>query len=192
MEYTKEQIEFIQKKKIEFKLKLVPSLNGVIVQFLKKYEVYVQPPKSSTDWGDVTNTLLGGPQIGLESMQVTGQKKQKNTQEWNQWKQWALDHKDFEAFRAEKVDMAKAHNSKILESLKDPKVQQELEPLMKEFIKVQEEEDAVNRENRNAILATFGVLIFLAFLAYGKPIIEDFFEKINLRYSYVPRNLVIK
>ena len=192
MEYTKEQIEFIQKKKIEFKLKLVPSLNGVVVQFLKKYEVYVQPPKSSTDWGDVTNTLLGGPQIGLESMQVTGQKKQTNTQEWNQWKQWALDHKDFEAFRAEKVDMAKAHNSKILESLKDPKVQQELEPLMKEFIEVQEEEDAVNRENRNAILATFGVLIFLAFLAYGKPIIEDYFEKINLRYSYVPRNLVIK
>ena len=54
-------------------------------------------------------------------------------QEWTQWKQWALNHKDFEDFRANRIDEPKAFNMKVLEKLKDPKVQKELEPLMEAF-----------------------------------------------------------
>jgi len=38
---------------------------------------------------------------------IRGQKQQTTIQEWTQWKQWALDHKDFEAFRVEKIDNPK-------------------------------------------------------------------------------------
>ena len=74
-------------------------------------------------------TALKGGIIGMA-------KKKTQVEEWTKWIQWALDHKDFEAFRAEKIDIPKAHNSKILESLKDPKVQKELEPLIQEFRRI--------------------------------------------------------
>ena len=43
--------------------------------------------------------------------------------------------KIFEDFRAKRIDEPKAFNMKVLEKLKDPKVQKELEPLMQEFAK---------------------------------------------------------
>ena len=179
MEYSQDQIKFIQKKKPEFNLKPVLSLDGVVVEFLKKYEVYVEPPKNrNVAEGAITGAVTGlaGADVGGDMAIIQGQNKQTKLQQWTTWKQWALDHKDFEAFRAEKIDMPKAHNSKILESLKDPKVQKELEPLIKEFIEFQKKEDA---ETRKAGFIFFGVLIFLAVLGYGMPVIEDFFEKIN-------------
>ena len=55
-------------------------------------------------------------------------------------KQWALNHKDFENFRIEKIENPKEHNLKILESLKDPKVQKELQPIMEKYKNLQEAE----------------------------------------------------
>ena len=43
MEYSREQIEYIRKNKPEFVFKEVPSLDFVVVEFLKKYEVFVKP-----------------------------------------------------------------------------------------------------------------------------------------------------
>ena len=140
MEYSRDQIEYIQRNKPEYAFKLIPSLDSVIVEFLKKYEVFVQPPKNrNVAEGALTGAITGmaGADVGGDMAMIQGQNKQTKIQEWTSWKQWALDHKDFEAFRAEKIDTAKAHNSKILESLKDPKVQKELEPLIQEFIDFQ-------------------------------------------------------
>jgi len=140
MEYTNEEITFIQSKKPEFRRKPVPSLDGAIVAFLKKYEVFVKPMTSGTrkvgeDIASGVLTGLAGPDVGLDSYGVSGQKKQTEVQEWTQWKQWALDHKDFEAFRVEKIDKAKKHNKEIAKKLKDPAIQKQLEPLMEEFKK---------------------------------------------------------
>ena len=190
MEYTKEQFNFIQKKKPEFKLKPVLSLDGVVVEFLKKYEVYVEPPQNrNAAEGAITGAVTGlaGADVGGDMAIIQGQNKQTKLQQWTTWKQWALDHKDFESFRAEKIDMAKSHNSKILESLKEPKVQKELEPLLKEFIEVEKKDD---QENREAALVIFGAIFVLALLSYGGPIIEKFFD--NNKSSYAPINLVIK
>ena len=118
MEYTKEQINFIQSRKPEFIPKPVPSLDAVIVEFLKRYEVFVQPITSGTrNVGEsaVAGAITGmaGADVGGDAFMISGQNKQTKVQEWTQWKQWALDHKDFEAFRVEKIYKAKQHNESI-------------------------------------------------------------------------------
>ena len=176
MEYTKDQIKFIQKNKPEFILKAVPSLDGVVVEFLKKFEVYVQPPQNrNVAEGALTGAITGmaGADVGGDMAIIQGQNKQTKLQEWTTWKQWALDHKDFEAYRTEKIDMPKAHNSKILESLKDPKVQKELKPLMKEFSEAQKKEE---KETLNAIFLFFGVLLLVTGVAVLAPIFEDYLD----------------
>ena len=45
MEYTKEQLQLILIEFPELIKKPEPSLNDAIVEFLKKYEVFVKPPK---------------------------------------------------------------------------------------------------------------------------------------------------
>ena len=112
MEYTKEETLFIQVKKPEFRVKPVPSLDAVIVEFLKKYEVFVQPISSGTrNVGEsaVAGAITGmaGADVGGDAFMISGQNKQTKVQEWTQWKQWALDHKDFEAFKTERIDKAK-------------------------------------------------------------------------------------
>ena len=177
MEYTQDQIKFIQKKKPEFILKPVPTLDSVVVvEFLKKYEVYVQPPKNrNVAQGAITGAVTGlaGADVGGDMAIIQGQNKQTKLQEWTTWKQWALDHKDFEAFKGDKIDMPKAHNSKILESLKDPKVQKELKPLMKEFSEAQKKEE---KETLNAIFLFFGVLLLVTGVAVLAPIFEDYLD----------------
>ena len=176
MEYTQDQIKFIQKNKPEFILKAVPILDSVIVEFLKKYEVYVQPPQNrNVAEGALTGAITGmaGADVGGDMAIIQGQNKQTKLQEWTTWKQWALDHKDFEAYRTEKIDMPKAHNSKILESLKDPKVQKELEPLMKEFSEAQKKEE---EQTFNTISLFFGVLLIIGVVAVVAPIFEDYLD----------------
>ena len=127
MEFTEQQINYIAQKKPEYKLKPVPSLDLVIVKFLEKYEVYVKPASSSKRTaGDVGSGALAGAIGGFAGADVAGdafiikgQQKQTAIQEWTQWKQWALDHKDFEAFRAENIDKVKKDNEIVLNKLKD-------------------------------------------------------------------------
>ena len=89
--------------------------------------------------------------------------KQTKIQEWTSWKQWALDHKDFEAFKAERIDEPKAHNLKVLEKLKDPKVQKELEPLMEEFTR---KDKAANKVLLIGLSIFFGIFFGLTIWAY--------------------------
>ena len=176
MEYSRDQIEYIQRNKPEYAFKLIPSLDSVIVEFLKKYEVYVQPPKNrNVAEGALTGAITGmaGADVGGDMAMIQGQNKQTKIQEWTSWKQWALDHKDFEAYRTEKIDMPNAHNSKILESLKDPKVQKELEPLMKEFSEAQKKEE---EQTFNTISLFFGVLLIIGVVAVVAPIFEDYLD----------------
>ena len=145
MDYTKEQIEFIEKKKPEFCPKEVPSLDAVIVEFLKRYEVDID--SASLNEINVGTALKGG-MIGMA-------KKKTQVEEWTKWKQWALDHKDFEDFRAIRIDEPKAFNLRVMEKLKDPEVQKELEPLMEQFAK---KNKAANRKSLVFIALVVAVL----------------------------------
>ena len=163
MEYTEEQIKFIQENYLDFGFKIVPSLDSVVVEFLKKYEVFVKPMTSGTRdvKGDIASGVITGvlgADVGMDAYGVTGQKKQTEVQEWTQWKQWALNHKDFEDFRVEKIELPKAHNLQVLEKLKNPQIQKELEPLMEEFREF--EQNQLRKDNRMG----FTKFIFLAFI----------------------------
>ena len=161
MEYTEQQLRFIQEKRPEQKLEPVPTLDYVIVEFLKKYEVFVQPVTSKTKrTGEniATGTLMGaaGLDVGLDAAQLSGQNKQTQIQEWTQWKQWALDHKDFEAFRVEMIDKPKEKNKSVEEKLKDPNLQKELEPILEELEKHNQKE---GMDNAFTWLLTLGVAV---------------------------------
>ena len=175
MEYTEEEILFIESEKPEFRRKPIPSLDAVIVEFLKKYEVYVQPVSSgtrNTAENAVSGAITGmlGADVGGDAFMISGQNKQTKVQEWTQWKQWALDHKDFEAFRAEQIDKAREHNENLPSKLKDPIIQKQLEPLIEQF----RERGSIQSEN-----FSIGGLIFMAILLFGIPIWFIYTEENN-------------
>ena len=78
-------------------------------------------------------TGLAGVDAGGDVFIASGQEKQTKVQEWIQWKQWALSHKDFEAYKEEKIDNINAFNKSVEDKLRDPEFQKELEPLIKGF-----------------------------------------------------------
>ena len=136
--YQQFELDHIGKIRPEFKLRKAPSLDEVIVSFLAKYDVFVEPltsgkARKKNNYGDAAIAIMGGPELGYDAMKVSKQKEQTKIQEWTQWKQWALDHKDFEAYRAEKIDTAREKRSVILRKLNDPKIQEELEPIIQEL-----------------------------------------------------------
>ena len=68
----------------------------------------------------------------------------------------------------------KTYNLKILESLKDPKVQKELEPLIKKFVELEKKEDKYRKTALGIILGISG---FTFFMLFAIPSIIDVIEK---------------
>ena len=113
MFYSQIQLKHIRRNRPELNLKSVPQLDDVIVEFLKKFDVFVKPITSeskNTKGNAIAGAITGmaGADVGGDAFLISGQDKQTKVQEWIQWKQWALSHKDFEAYKAEKIDKVKA------------------------------------------------------------------------------------
>ena len=87
-----------------------------------------------------------------------------------------MSHKDFESFRAEKIDNLKAHNEEVQRKLKDPNFQKELEPIFEEF---KREEKIANKVTLIAI-----PIFLLAFV--GIPLIMVLTESKNNDSSFNP------
>ena len=143
MEFTEEQLQSICIECPELIKKLEPRLNDAIVEFLKKYEVFVKPPKDKSRLdGAISGAITGfaGADVGGDSFLIKGQNKQTATQEWTQWKQWALDHKDFPKFQTEFFDEVHKYNENIEKKLKDPDfIKQTITPLLEKQEKDQKE-----------------------------------------------------
>ena len=164
MEFTEDQLKFIQEKKPELIKKPEPSLNDAIVEFLKKYEVFVKPPKDRSRLdGAISGAITGfaGADVGGDSFLIQGQNKQTATQEWTQWKQWALDHKDFPKFQTDFFDEVHKYNEDIDNKLKDPDfIKKTITPL---FEKREEEDENLKSEFRELL----GFFVVVSFLALG-------------------------
>ena len=168
MEYTEEQLKFIQSRKPEFIPKPIPSLDAVIVEFLQRYEVNID----SASFQEINiGTGVKGGLIGI-------QRKKAQVEEWTKWKQWALDRKDFEAFKVKKIDDIKKYNDEISKKLKDPDIQKQLEPLFEELRKKNKKE----KELENKVLLFGGGLFFAAFLGL---VIYAFIESQKNKESYL-------
>ena len=164
MEYTEEQLQLIRTEFPELIKKPEPSLNNAIVEFLKKYEVFVKPPKNKSRLdGAIAGAITGiaGADVGGDAFMISGQNKQTATQEWTQWKQWALDHKDFPKFQTDFFDEVHKYNEDIDNKLKDPDfIKKTITPL---FEKREEEDENLKSEFRELV----GFFVVLCFVAMG-------------------------
>jgi len=145
MAYSESDLEII--KSNMYNLKTEPrkkySLDEIIVEFLKIYEVYVKPVSSQTRRigqdaisGAITGAL--GADVGGDAFQISGQNKQTQVQEWTQWKQWALDHKDFEAFKNEMNTKIDEENKQITEYLNSSEFKKVADEILEEHKKNEE------------------------------------------------------
>ena len=194
MFYSQIQLNHIRRNRPELNLKSVPQLDDVIVEFLKKFDVFVKPITSeskNTKGNAIAGAITGmaGADVGGDAFLISGQDKQTKVQEWIQWKQWALSHKDFEAYKAEKIDKVKAFNKSVEDKLRDPEFQKELEPLIKGF----KDDLRTNRQKEEEQTTTIGlvaIVLIVGVLAVFSLINQNESQNDN-RSSYLFKNLVI-
>jgi len=121
MVYTQKQIKLIQEKRPDLRFQRIPTLDDLIVDFLKKFDVIVEPTlnKSNNDLNDFNYSLLNfdeNKNLYLKKNEIS---------EWKQWKKWALEHNDFEKFRVRKIQENQIFNKNILEKINSNDVKEE-------------------------------------------------------------------
>ena len=146
MAYSEFDLEIIKSYKPDLKTRPRKkySLDEIIIEFLKIYEVYVKPVSSQTRnvgqaavAGAITGAL--GADVGGDAFQISGQNKQTQVQEWTQWKQWALDHKDFEAFKNEMNTKIDEENKQITEYLESAEFKELADEILAQNKKMEED-----------------------------------------------------
>ena len=121
MVYTQKQIKLIQEKRPDLRFQRIPTLDDLIVDFLKKFDVIVNPKinKTNKDLSNFNYNLLNldeNKNLYLKKIEIS---------EWEQWKRWALDHLDFEEFRDRKIKENQIYNKNILEKINSNDVKEE-------------------------------------------------------------------
>ena len=128
MVYTQKQIKLIQEKRPDLRFQRIPTLDDLIVDFLKKFDVIVEPSlsKSNNDLSNFNYNL-----INLDENKNLFLKKNEIS-EWEQWKRWALEHIDFEEFRVRKIKENQIYNKNILEKINSNDVKEEFKYIFEE------------------------------------------------------------
>ena len=88
----------------ELHVDAVPTIDGMVVDFLRSHEVYVAPVSSGINPSRGTQALvgaIGGPMAAAANQAITTQNKTAALQEWTSWKQWTLNHKDWATFKSD-------------------------------------------------------------------------------------------
>ena len=172
--WTPYEFQEIRKAFPEFKaMGAKPRLDSIVVAFLEKYEVYVTPATTSDrrTGGEAVSDAFFGAMTGAtgnheyaaDAAIIRNQKKGAAVQEWTQWKQWALDHKNFEAFRAEAVQAWEKLNERLESdefaeewSIKEAALQKEFEEEADHFaINQTNPSQKIASEEKAKVLAAF-------------------------------------
>ena len=107
MVYTQKQIKLIQEKRPDLRFQRIPTLDDLIVDFLKKFDIIVSP---------TINELNENKNLYYKKSEIS---------EWEQWKRWALENLDFEEFRVRKIQENQIYNKNILEKINSNEVKEE-------------------------------------------------------------------
>ena len=128
MVYTQKQIKLIQEKRPDLRFQRVPTLDDLIVDFLKKFDIIVNPTlkQSNKDLSNFNHNLLNS----IKNKNLYLKKNEFN--EWEQWKRWALEHLDFEEFRVRKIQENQIYNKNILEKIYSNDVKKEFNYIFEE------------------------------------------------------------
>ena len=121
MVYTQKQIKLIQEKRPDLRFQRIPTLDDLIVDFLKKFDVIVNPSLNQT------NKNLSNFNYNLLKYNENKNLylKKSEISEWEQWKKWALENLDFEEFRVRKIQENQIYNKNILEKINSNEVKEE-------------------------------------------------------------------
>ena len=174
MVYTQKQIKFIQEKRPDLRFQRIPTLDDLIIDFLKKFDVIVNPTinKSNNDLSKFNYSL-----INFEDNKNLYLKKNEIS-EWDHWKRWALDHLDFEEFRVRKIQENQIYNKNILEKINSNEVKEEFKYIL---------ENSNNFAYNKLILYSFIILIILFPLTImmlnfleNKKILNSFYSSENI------------
>tara|TARA_Y100000589_G_scaffold314757_1_gene337459 strand:- start:756 stop:1307 length:552 start_codon:yes stop_codon:yes gene_type:complete len=127
MVYTQKQIKFIQEKRPDLRFKRIPTLDDLIVDFLKKFDVIVNPKcmKMNNHLSNFNFNLLNfdeNKNLYLKKNEIS---------EWELWRKWALEHIDFEEFRVRKIKENQIYNKDILEKLNSDDIKEEFKYIFK-------------------------------------------------------------
>ncbi len=82
--YEQHELDHIGKVRPEFKLIKTPTLDQVIVSFLAKYDVFVEPAtstntKGNKNLGDASIAILGGPELGYNAVKEENKKSRQKS-----------------------------------------------------------------------------------------------------------------
>ena len=184
--FSNEELEYISKKRpdliplrvpsiSEYTLKK-PSLDQIIVKFLKKYEVNIEP-RTVGKWNGWDTLTLLSRSDNMSNISSTifyaNRSQQINSvaEEWNTWKRWVLDNKK-EEFEEYKDDVLKSieiqnkkniTNSKVEEKIKQAELNNQL------ILNALQEPDAIDYvsflKKRNAVNKLFRI-VFICFIPF--------------------------
>ena len=112
MVYTQKQIKLIQEKRPDLRFQRIPTLDDLIVDFLKKFDVIVNPS---------INELNENKNLYYKKSEIS---------EWEQWKRWALENLDFEEFRVRKIQDKQIYNKTNLEKINSNEVKEEFKYIL--------------------------------------------------------------
>ena len=126
MVYTQEQIKLIQEKRPDLRFQRIPTLDDLVVEFLKKFDIIVNPTlqKPNNDVSKYNDNLYNID----ENKNIYF--KNNDISEWGQWKKWALEHVDFEEFRVKKIQENQIYNKNILEKINSNDVKEEFKYIL--------------------------------------------------------------
>ena len=174
MVYTQKQIKLIQEKRPDLRFQRIPTLDDLIVDFLKKFDVIVNPSlnKSKNDLSNFNYNLLNfdeNKNLYLKKNEIS---------EWDQWKRWALEHHDFEEFRFRKIKENQIYNKNILEKINSNDVKEEFK-----YILEKSNDFAFNK------LILYSFILLIIFFPLTIMMLNFLENKKNLNSFYLATNL---
>lgn len=107
-----------------------PTIDQLVVLFLKEHDVFVRPPEGT---GRINDALAGaitgayGIEAGATVSLATNQNKIAAKQEWTSWKQWALSHSDWKEFKERAIKTIKEANTNAEAAWGNPGVLKEVQ-----------------------------------------------------------------
>tara|TARA_B100001287_G_scaffold85839_1_gene71710 strand:- start:259 stop:1272 length:1014 start_codon:yes stop_codon:yes gene_type:complete len=192
--FSKEELDYLSKYKpglapmdvpsrSDANLLTKPSVDQIVIEFLKQYEVNVEP-RSVGGWNgwDTVSTISSifakeGSTLNIAStMFYANRSNQINSaaQDWGTWKRWALDHKNFDEYKEGVLQLVDINNQRVIKELDEQIERAEannkiisealLEPSAKEYISEAIKRNKVKEDKQNT---TLGCLILCVPLVIG-------------------------
>ena len=105
-----------------------PSIDQIIVEFLKQYDVNVKPQNvgSWNGWDTIAtldafmNRGSGGSTIANTLFYASRSNQvSQSAQDWQTWKRWALDHKNFDQYKDEVIQSININNENAIKEVEE-------------------------------------------------------------------------